>query len=220
MRKYITLAAMLTLLGNNFAHAAPYRSRPIQKNNKRTAADTLKYGVVWTGSIMGGREIGGFVEYKINSPFGIETGLRFVGSVYGLIKSEINSSDAVVVARSLTIPLIARFYPGSDRKFAWYIGLQGGYILGGRVVLLPSNLKELKFNNIASLEERDLSSFPPEKVASWQAALAAGLDYETDHGFIWGFKYTQEMIPLIPSKEMLWAWHLMLSLGANIGAWF
>ncbi len=174
---------------------------------------------MWAESITG-EEIGGFLEFKINSPLGIETSLRFARSIYGLVKPEINSPYAIVAARSLTIPLIARFYPDSDRQFAGYIGLQGGYIIGGTVVLLPYSIQEAMLRRNNSFEKRDLSSFPPEKVASWQAALAAGLDYETDNGFIFGLKYTKEMIPLISSEDALFAWHLMLSLGANIGAWF
>jgi hypothetical protein len=219
IRKCILLTTMLVLLGSSLTHARPYRPQPIQQSSKRTAVDTLKYGITLAGSMTSG-EIGGFVEFKINSMIGVETGLRFVSSAYQVIKPEINSPYAVVGARSLTIPLIGRFYPGSDRQFAWYAGLQSGYVVGGKVVPLLKSIPELKRSDIASLEKHDLSSFPSEKVASWQVASIVGFDYETDIGLIFGFKYTKEMIPLIASEDMEFAWHLMLSLGANIGAWF
>lgn len=100
---------MLVFFTNVYGKAREYK--PMTRTST-SDSDKIKFGV-HLNSIISFHKVGGFVEYKMNEAIGLQTGLLLFDDSYAM-KSLRDDSNliALVNPSHVSVPLIARFYPG------------------------------------------------------------------------------------------------------------
>ncbi len=228
MKKILLSSTLLTLLcvTNIYGEAQKYE----RMTGTSTTSDSgkTKFGV-HLYSIISGRKFGGFVEYKMNEALGLQTGFLLFNDAY-LMKSLEGGSNlnALVTPSHMSVPLIARFYPGEERQFCMFAGLQINHLTGGSLMYLD---EDTEFEDIASIllgtsssnekkhKIKDTSAHK-EKISYWGAHFLMGFDYEYLSGFQLGLEYGLGLSSLAKCKETSNNFTLKSSLGYNFAKLF
>jgi hypothetical protein len=224
MKKNILLVSFLLATFGKMTYANNYVfSSTSYKDNK---TQQIKFGPQLGLATASGR-LGLFGEYKLNESLGLQTGLAYFSNGYLLISTELSDSrSAITILNCISAPVILRMYPGNDRQFCWFGGIQLGYVVKGKFLFLPKDDSE---ESIAKLVE-DLIDKKGEnfntslgeidkqdKVQKFQFGITAGFDYEFRFGLILGLSYTKELINIIKSEDSLGNWASQFTLGYNFG---
>ncbi|WP_339044055.1 outer membrane beta-barrel protein [Cardinium endosymbiont of Tipula unca] len=123
-----------------------------------------------------------FFEYKFTELFGLRTGVGYSRAVLESIKDDKKASTTVDKFRlsRLSIPIVARFYPGDERKFSVYAGPRLGWIRDGKKLL---NTAE---EGCSVIESKGKDIDDAEK--GFYLSVDFGFDYETDCGIFLGME--------------------------------
>jgi len=143
---------------------------------------------------------GMFVEYKFTDQLGLQSGLFYDLSAHLFIRK------SQYIFQYLSLPITLRLYVGETKRFCWYGGIKGYYLLAGHRVdsssLAEVNLKEADGN---------------ERASNYDLSIDFGFDYETSFGLIWGFRlFTKGLITVVEEPDIIKNWGtLRLILGYN-----
>jgi len=189
--------------------------------------EKIKFGV-HLYSILFGHKVGAFVEYKIREAVGLQTGLLYFNDFYGMQGLEGNSDKKVIVNPGhLSVPLIARFYPGEGRQFCMFAGLQINYLVGGDLIYADEDKKGKVIESILLPFSKDSSSGSKKKykikdtsahgltISNWGSHALVGFDYESLGGFQLGLECGFGLSNLAKCKETLLNWTFKPTLGYN-----
>lgn len=190
--------AVLLVLG--LAMGAHYKA---EAKDYTSSDNNIKFGIMGSGSFtwhsiekdktgLGGEGIATlFFEYKLAEWFGLRTGVGYSTILLGSIDMKSSSttelddkdttSTSLFKLNRLSIPIVARFYPGEECKFSLYAGLRLGRIFGGKKLVGNSAHKDLK-----SLESHGKDLDDAEK--GFYLSYDFGFDYETNCGVFLGME--------------------------------
>lgn len=170
-----------------------------------------------------------FGEYKPNESLGLQTAILYSKNIYTLLSTAVSNGEAAIVETSyISLPLILRAYPGSDRQFCLFMGAKIGYVLRGNFIFESNIVIKEKEKDIVKLAEdikngitislKDINE--QNKVNRFLLGITLGLDYEFKFGLILGLNFTKELIDVIESKYSSLNWSLQPTLGFNFGKYF
>lgn len=194
------LRAVLLVWG--LAMGAHYKAEA--KNDAEYSSDNnIKFGIMGSGSGtwhsiekdktgLGGEGITTlFFEYKLAEWFGLRTGVGysnvFLASMDMKSSSTTERDDKDTTNTSLfklkriSIPIVARFYPGEERKFSLYIGPRLGWILGGKKTIKTITNKD----HFSSANDKE---YIEEAEKCFYLSYDWGFDYETNCGIFLGME--------------------------------
>jgi hypothetical protein len=166
MKKYLLLNLILTF---SVVTAHAYAPNPKAQAAKQSTADAIKFGIQFGGIT------GLFGEYKFTEQLGLQTGLGYALATRNLPMTK--DDKPVYFLNYLRLPVYLKYYIGETKRFSLFGGINALYFLGG----LRVESKGAKFNTMKELTD-------DEKAKSYDISLSIGLDYETNGGFIWGFR--------------------------------
>jgi hypothetical protein len=194
----------------------------IQKVIKRTSVQRWKYGC----SVLFGtaNRLGLFIEHKFKV-LGLEVGLSWFSDNYASEKLSLKKlgESPRVSYQSVAIPFIVKLYPGDDRQFAIRFGIQGGYIVGGRISKEDKYGDRYLYDPDDPDEDSDIDFSllsPKNRIKSWEFVSILGLDYETDEGIIMGFDIVDELNIALRKYKQKMVSDFIFHIGLNVGALF
>lgn len=169
-----------------------------------------------------------FAEYKPNESLGLQTAILYFKNIYTLFSTAVSNGEAAIVETNyISLPLILRAYPGSDRQFCLFMGAKIGYVLRGNFIFGSDigiknkdmiELTEDTKNDSTSISLKDINE--QNKINRFMLGITLGLDYEFKFGLIMGLNFTKELIDVIESKDSSLNWSLQPTLGFNFGKYF
>ena len=203
------------------ADSIPVEGIP-QQIIKRTSVQQWKYG----GSLLFGtaKRIGLFIEHKFKV-LGLELGLSWFSDDYDSEKLSLKKlrESPMVSYQSVAIPFIVKLYPGDDRQFAMRFGIQGGYIVGGKISKKDKAGDRYLYDPDDPDEDGDIDFSllsPKNRIKSWEFISIIGLDYETDGGIIMGFDIVNELDFLLRKYKQKMISDFIFHIGLNVGVFF
>jgi len=227
MKKNVVLINFLLLASLNIIFANEAIARTNYNKIPRNNAKQIKLGPQ-IGSGLTSHQIGLFGEYGLDEKLGLQINIFYQRYVYFMSSIEVSEGgSAITEANYISLPVLLRFYPGNDRQFCWFGGIQLGYLVTGKFKFRDDEeldfLKDFKnivddfqqapFVNLKELSEQD-------KINKLQLAIVAGFDYEFEFGLILGISYSKGLIEVIKCKESHSHWTLQLTLGYNLAKFF
>ena len=131
MRKNLLLISFLLLaLGNGVYAKAPNYKMSAGKSSSNNPQE-IKFGPQF--GIAFSKKAGLFGEYKLNETLGVQASIIYFSNFYFLGDAEIVDGGFLITkVASISMPIVLRAYPGSDRQFCWFSGIQLGYITTGK----------------------------------------------------------------------------------------
>ncbi len=202
---------------STYAYGAPGRPRADNTSN----LENIKFGLQASGLFA--RRIGGYVEYKFTQGLGIQSGLYYYSDLYGLdLNQGPNTLDITIVTpKYITLPLILRTYPGADRQFCLFIGMRGGYLVGGKEWRTNQSSGFFHFDPFGQEQPHAPELKESYDVNPWELSVVTGFDYETSIGLIFGLAYSQGRINVInEAKDSYLNWTFQPSIGYNLARLF
>jgi Outer membrane protein beta-barrel domain len=221
MKKLFLFSTLLTLLFVTNVHGEAQK----YEHPARTSTSNLekvKFGSHVHAGILGNK-VGAFVEYEIHEAVGLQTGLLYFSDNYYMQGLEKKDKNAFVDLNYLSVPLIARFYPGEERQFCVFAGLQINYLRGGNLALVYKDASELIEHAFSgksgsgSNKRRKIKDTNAHglKISNWGSHFIVGFDYEYRGGFQLGLEYGWGLSNVVKCKETTLNWIFKPSLGYN-----
>lgn len=194
-------------------------------NHYSSYTEELKFGL-HLKSIIPYNKIGAFVEYKMHEAFGLQSGLLYFMDGYIMEEGSGKNVYTLVKPTYLSVPLLFRIYPGDDRQFCFFAGLQTSYLIRGDYLTFdisgPSEritekvlefFKKLFDENETWSELKDIKS---DNLNNWAFHFVWGLDYEFSGGFQLGTEIGHGLTTLDDRfKETYFNWTAKFVLGYN-----
>jgi len=193
------------------------------KGQSRTGK--LKYGLN-VGLAIASSSYEGFCEYQVAENFGIKSGLSYDRKTFFIF--DIDGADkswAVATPRYVSLPIIARFYPGDRQRFCIFLGLQPRYLVGGEIDYRrqpdSSASEEEGIQALGKIFERkdgikinDGTEHPTE-INKMHLGFVLGFDHEYRSGFMLGLKYGRNFTQIMKYDRSFLDWIFQLGLGYN-----
>jgi Outer membrane protein beta-barrel domain len=228
MKKLLLFSTLLALLFVTNVHGEAQKYEHMAENSASNL-EKIKFGV-HLHSITSGHKVGVFAEYEIHEAFGLQTGLLWFNDVYIMLGLEGNSDKhALVAPKHLSVPLIARFYPGEGRQFCMFAGLQVNYLMRGSLLHLNKDTEEgavesmlLPFSRKSSEGEHKIkdTSAHKLKISNWGSHFVMGFDYETLGGFQFGLECGWGLSSVAECKKTVFNLTFKPTLGYNLAKLF
>ncbi len=226
MKKIWLFGTLLTLLFVTNVHGEAQK----YEHKARTSTSNLekvKFGSHFRSMFLGCKG-GVFVEYEIHEAVGLQTGLLYFSDKYYMKFLEKRYRNAFVDLNYLSVPLIARFYPGEERQFCVFAGLQINYLRGGDITLVYKDASEFIEHTFSGKsgsgsnkahEIKDTNAHGL-KISNWGSHFIVGFDYEYRGGFQLGLEYGWGLSNVVKCKETNFNWTFKPSLGYNFANLF
>ncbi len=174
--------------------------------------DRVKFGVHLKGITLS--TWGVFGEYKVHEAIGLQAAILKFSDFY-FMKGIDNSpeSDAFVRPHYVAMPLLFRLYPGEKRQFGLYVGVQLNRLIGGKILLDPSDdidevRKEVKELGSRLKDEDD--------IRKWTTHSVWGFDFEWPGGIQWGIAMSKGLSTLKQCDEAKINFTCKMYLGYNL----
>jgi hypothetical protein len=200
-----------------------YTPHPSDNPAWQSSMKNMKFGLQFGRNLFSSK-YGAYFEYQLLEGLGLQSGLFYFSNDYilNLTEEATHIKFAFVKPKYISLPMILRSYPGAGRQFCFFAGLQTGYLIAGRQLLVNYQLRLVEdFEAILNLENirNQNSEYALKEIAEvnkFDFDLLIGFDYEFSFGLTLGLSYTKGFIDIIKGKESYGNWTLQPVIGYNI----
>jgi outer membrane receptor protein involved in Fe transport len=220
MKKYLLLGLMFAF---SVVTAHAYAPNGKAKAANQSSMSNIKFGPQLGTALS--TKVGAYFEYKVHDKIGIQTGLSYFSDMYILHNPETTDSNKLklvyVTPKYIVLPIIFRGYPGDDRQFCLFTGVQAGYLIGvqkgdlsGKDFTDASQRKEIIDATVKGKNKTELTDADQSRNLGF--SIIAGFDYEFSFGLTLGLSYSKGMIDVIKAEKSYLNWTFQPTIGYNI----
>jgi hypothetical protein len=195
----------------------------------------MKFGVQLGGGVFLTAFAQGYFEYQLKENLGIQTGLKLHHSSYLLQLKEKTAQEGKknlyhpIDTKYVMLPILARWYPGKDRQFCLFGGIQLGYLIGAdlytKTINSPASFLDAKPDELQDTLNKVHEIFKngSKKVLSeitetnkLNLAMVYGFDYEFGFGLNLGIINSKVLTPIAKNTKDLNQIDVSVKIGYNI----
>lgn len=199
---------------------------PVRNSKSTNTVEEIKFGpqlkglTTWQAGVTG--------EYKFAESLGVQACLEFVRDWYMLFGTKVSNGNLAITGLDrINFPIVLRGYPGDDRQFCCFGGVQLGYIISADFAFAgEATSYNPSFSEIGEEREKLERSLKgsvvkleniqeKDQVNRFQFGLIGGFDYEFGFGLTCGLSYSKELINALKSNESFFNWTFRPSVGYN-----
>jgi hypothetical protein len=164
-----------------------------------------------------------FGEYKVDEKLGVRVAVAYdflhFYSLEKLMVPICRGEDALLLLKSINLPITLRLYPGEDRQACFLGGVHLGYVTKTEVLITRDASKldivEARKNN----RHVDIDKIP-DHITKLRFGMILGFDYEASFGLTFGICFKKDFVTMMEANDTFANWNLRPTLGYNFAKLF